>query len=69
MFIIGLELDTVLIRKSGHSTIAISHASIIVPFLLGSALALFIYPLVSTRAVPFTTTQCSARWKWLCNDN
>lgn len=54
MFIVGLELDTRVIRKSGHATIAISHASIIVPFILGSVLALYIYPLVSTRAVPFT---------------
>jgi Kef-type K+ transport system membrane component KefB len=54
MFIIGLELDTREIRRSGHTTIAISHASIVVPFLLGSGLALAIYPRLSTRAVPFT---------------
>lgn len=54
MFIVGLELDTQEIRRSGHATIAISHASIVVPFLLGSALALVIYPLLSTSAVPFT---------------
>src|SRR5262249_44028367 len=45
MFIIGLELDTRELRRSGHATIAISHASIVVPFLLGSALALALYPL------------------------
>ncbi len=54
MFLVGLELDTRVIRKSGHVTIAISHASIIVPFLLGSALALFLYPRLSSAAVPFT---------------
>lgn len=54
MFIIGLELDTSEIRRSGHRTLAISHASITVPFILGSALALVIYPLVSTSAVSFT---------------
>src|SRR5207249_350166 len=37
MFLVGLELDLQVIRKSGHATIAISHASIIVPFLLASA--------------------------------
>ncbi len=54
MFIVGLELDTREIRRSGHTTIAISHASIVVPFLLGCWLALSIYPRFSTRAVPFT---------------
>jgi Kef-type K+ transport system membrane component KefB len=54
MFIVGLELDTRVIRKSGHATIAISHASIIVPFLLGSTLALYIYAPLSSRGVPFT---------------
>jgi len=54
MFLVGLELDTRVIRKSGHATIAISHASIIVPFLLGSGLALVLYPLVSSSAVRFT---------------
>lgn len=54
MFIIGLELDTREIRRSGHSTVAVSHASIVVPFLLGSLLALVVYPRLSSRAVPFT---------------
>jgi len=54
MFLVGLELDLGVLRKSGHATIAISHASIIVPFLLGSGLALVIYPVLSTSDVPFT---------------
>jgi Kef-type K+ transport system membrane component KefB len=54
MFLVGLELDLGVLRKSGHATIAISHASIIVPFLLGSALALVIYPRLSSSDVPFT---------------
>jgi Kef-type K+ transport system membrane component KefB len=54
MFVVGLELDTRVIRSSGHATLAISHASIIIPFLLGSALALVLYPALSTNAVPFT---------------
>ena len=54
MFLVGLELDLGVLRKSGHAPIAISHASIIVPFLLGSALALAIYPVLSTSDVPFT---------------
>src|SRR6202035_1259634 len=54
MFLIGLELDTAKLRHGTHATIAISHASIVVPFLLGSALALWIYPQLSSRDVPFT---------------
>jgi Kef-type K+ transport system membrane component KefB len=54
MFIVGLELDAREIRRSGHTTVAISHASIVVPFLLGSALALFLYPRFSYRDVSFT---------------
>lgn len=54
MFLVGLELDLSIIRKSGHLTLAISHASIIVPFLLGVSLALALYPVVSSTDVPFT---------------
>jgi Kef-type K+ transport system membrane component KefB len=54
LFLVGLELDLGVIRKSGHVTLAISHASIILPFLLGSGLALFLYPMLSTANVPFT---------------
>src|SRR5687768_15275033 len=54
MFLVGLELDLDLIRKRTHATVAVSHASIVVPFLLGSALALVLYPRVSSNDVPFT---------------
>ena len=54
MFLVGLELDPGLLRKRGHSTIAISHASIIAPFLLGCMLALFLYPKLSSSDVPFS---------------
>jgi Kef-type K+ transport system membrane component KefB len=55
LFLVGLELDLgTVLRKSGHTTLAISHASIIVPFLLGSSFALVLYPLLSTSDVPFT---------------
>jgi Kef-type K+ transport system membrane component KefB len=55
MFLVGLELDPALLRKRGHTTVAISHASIIAPFLLGASIALYIYPKLSTRDVPFTS--------------
>jgi Kef-type K+ transport system membrane component KefB len=54
MFLVGLELDPALLRKRGHSTVAISHASIIAPFLLGAATALYLYPKLSSSDVPFT---------------
>ncbi len=44
MFLVGLELDPALLRKRGHATVAISHASIVAPFLLGAAIALYLYP-------------------------
>ncbi len=54
MFLVGLHLDTALLRKKTHTTVAISHASILAPFLLGAALALYLYPRLSSRDVPFT---------------
>jgi Kef-type K+ transport system membrane component KefB/nucleotide-binding universal stress UspA family protein len=54
MFLVGVELDPALLRKRGHATVAISHASIIAPFLLGSSFALYIYPKLGTNDVPFT---------------
>lgn len=54
MFLIGLELDLSLIRKRGHSTVAISHASILAPFFLGALLSLLLYPRLSSSDVPFT---------------
>jgi Kef-type K+ transport system membrane component KefB len=54
MFLVGLELDTRLLKERSHSTLAISHASIVVPFLLGSGLALVLYPLLSSQHVGFT---------------
>lgn len=54
MFLIGLELNPELLRGQVHATIAISHASIIVPFMLGTGVALFLYPRFSTADVSFT---------------
>ena len=54
MFLVGLELDSSLLRKRGHATVAISHASIIAPFLLGAGMALYLYPRLSSSDVPFT---------------
>ena len=53
MFLVGLELDTSVLSKQSHATLFVSHASIIVPFLLGSASALWIYPRLGSSDVPF----------------
>ncbi|MFZ2490427.1 MAG: cation:proton antiporter [Thermoanaerobaculia bacterium] len=54
MFLVGLELNTSELKHRTQATVAISHASILAPFLLGSALALWLYPRLSTADVPFT---------------
>ena len=54
MFLVGLDLDLGLLVRRTHAAVAVSHASIIVPFVLGSALALWLYPVVGTADVPFT---------------
>lgn len=43
MFTVGMELNVQHVREKGSAAVMISHASIIVPFLLGTALALFLY--------------------------
>src|SRR5829696_10431698 len=43
MFVVGMELDIRHLREKGSAAVMISHASIIVPFLLGAALSLFLY--------------------------
>lgn len=53
MFLIGLELDPGLLRGKTHAAVAISHASIVLPFILGAGLALHLYPRFSTSDVPF----------------
>jgi Kef-type K+ transport system membrane component KefB len=55
MFLVGLELNADLMRRRAHATVAISHASIVAPFLLGALLALPLYTRFSTRDVSFTT--------------
>ena len=54
MFLVGLQLDTRYLRRSPSAALSISHASIIIPFLLGSSLALVLYPAFASSDVPFT---------------
>ena len=55
MFLVGLELNAGLLRSRAHATVAISHASIVVPFLFGTVLALWLYPRVAPGHVRFTS--------------
>ncbi|MBW4682003.1 MAG: cation:proton antiporter [Microcoleus vaginatus WJT46-NPBG5] len=54
MFLIGLELDPKYLKGNLDIAILTSHVSILVPFSLGSILALLLYPLVSNGSVSFT---------------
>ena len=54
MFLIGLELNPELLRNRVKATLVISTSSIVLPFLLGVGLAMFIYDELSLPNVPFT---------------
>src|SRR5262249_51372510 len=57
LFLVGLELDPTLLKNRGHVAVVISHVSIIAPFLLGAALALYLYPKLfnASPRMPFTS--------------
>jgi Kef-type K+ transport system membrane component KefB len=55
MFLVGLELDLGQLKDKAQSALLISQAGIMLPFVLGSVLALWLYPLFSHQAVPFTS--------------
>jgi Kef-type K+ transport system membrane component KefB len=54
MFVVGLELNPQMLKKRRHMVVLTSHVSIIFPFLLGSLLALYLYPRLSDDRVKFT---------------
>ena len=53
MFLVGVQFDLGLLRNRTRAAVAISHASIVAPFLCGAALALWLYPSFSSRGVSF----------------
>jgi Kef-type K+ transport system membrane component KefB len=55
MFLIGLELDPKILKGRAHTSIVISHTSIVVPFGLGALLARYLYPQISSPSVPFSS--------------
>jgi Kef-type K+ transport system membrane component KefB/nucleotide-binding universal stress UspA family protein len=54
MFLIGLELNPKYLSGNLEVAILTSHVSILVPFSLGTLLAVLLYPLVSNASVSFT---------------
>jgi Kef-type K+ transport system membrane component KefB/nucleotide-binding universal stress UspA family protein len=54
MFLIGLELDTKLIRGRGHAAALVSHVSIIFPFLLGVGTSLVLFSQLGSASGKFT---------------
>lgn len=54
MFLIGLELNPKYLNNQLEVAVLTSHVSILVPFSLGTLLALLLYPLVSNASVSFT---------------
>jgi Kef-type K+ transport system membrane component KefB len=54
MFVVGMELNVQHVREKGSTAVMISHASIIVPFLLGAGLSLFLYRELAPPETSFT---------------
>jgi K+:H+ antiporter len=53
MFLVGLELDTNLLRQRSRAAATISVASMTTAFAMGVVLALWLYPRLATADVPF----------------
>ncbi len=55
MFVVGMELDLSILKNKAQDAVVISHASIILPFALGFALAYFIYPQFAPQNIEFVS--------------
>src|SRR4029078_3438641 len=54
LFVVGLELDPSHLRSQAQAAVMVSHASIVVPYFLGTALALLLYASYAPGGVSFT---------------
>ena len=54
MFLVGLEVNPRTLREQKHAAVVTSHTSIIMPFFMGTLLALYLYPRLSDDRVAFT---------------
>jgi Kef-type K+ transport system membrane component KefB len=53
MFAVGLEVDVQALRRQARAALLISHASMVLPFLLGVGLTLAVFPTLAPPGVPF----------------
>lgn len=54
MFVVGIELDLAHLRHKADAAVLVSHASILVPFFLGSISSLLLYRWLAPAGVPFS---------------
>ncbi len=54
MFLVGVDLDLGHLRQKADAAFLVSHASIVIPFFLGTALCLLIYPPLAPSNIQFT---------------
>lgn len=54
MFLVGMELNLGTLHREAKAAVAISHAGIVFPFVLGTGLALVLYPQFARVGVSFT---------------
>ena len=54
MFAVGMELDVSQLKRQVQTAIVVSHSSIVIPYLLGVALALFLYSSLAHSGASFT---------------
>lgn len=54
MFAVGMELDVSQLKRQVQTAILVSHSSIVIPYLLGVALALFVYTALAKVGASFT---------------
>ncbi|MBM9578136.1 cation:proton antiporter [Leptospira sp. 201903070] len=53
LFLVGMELDVKILGKKAHDAVVVSHASILFPFFLGTAYAIYLYQDFSPKGVSF----------------
>jgi Kef-type K+ transport system membrane component KefB len=53
MFVVGMELDLKVLKNKANEAVVISHASIVIPFALGIALAFYVYQTFAPEGISF----------------
>jgi len=54
MFVVGMELNVNQVKNKAHTAVVVSHASIVFPYMLGVALAYFVYSSLAAPGASFT---------------